>query len=83
VEQSSTKKPRNNGSRRKQKATNTPIKIWISEGIKIGSINIRGLTIMKMLLLMDIEALDVICVQETWLAEGAQVPALPGFKVVE
>ena len=38
---------------------------------------------MKMLLLMDIEALDVICVQETWLAEGAQVPALPGFKVVE
>jgi len=55
----------------------------MAEGIKIGSINIRGLTIMKMLLLMDIEALDVICVQETWLAEGAQVPALPGFKVVE
>ena len=45
--------------------------------------NIRDLTMMKIFLLMDIEALDVISFQETWLAEGAQVPALPGFKVLE
>jgi hypothetical protein len=75
--------PRANGSRRKQRKTHTPIKRWITEGIKIGSVNIRGLTLMKIFLIIDIEALDVICFQETWLAEGAQIPAIPGFKVVE
>jgi hypothetical protein len=55
----------------------------MSEGIKIGSINIRGLTIMKIFLLLEIEDLDVLCIQETWMEKGAQVPVIPGFKVIE
>ena len=27
--------------------------------------------------------MDILCVQETWLAEGALLPDLPGYKVVE
>ena len=38
---------------------------------------------MKLFLLLEIDNLDVLCVQETWMEEGAQVPAIPGFKVVE
>lgn len=32
---------------------------------------------------MEQEEVDILCIQETWLAEGAQTPELPGFKVVE
>jgi exonuclease III len=38
---------------------------------------------MKLFLLREIEDLDVLCIQETWIEPGAQVPAIPGFKVVE
>jgi hypothetical protein len=38
---------------------------------------------MKLFLLLEIEDLDVLCVQETWMEEGAQVPAIPGYRVVE
>ena len=38
---------------------------------------------MKIFLLREIEDLDVLCIQETWIEPGAQVPAIPGFKVVE
>ena len=76
-------KPRANGSRRKPQGTRTPIKRWTYEGIKIGSVSIRGLTLLKLFLVLEIEDLDVICVQETWMEAGAQVPAIPGFKVLE
>ena len=38
---------------------------------------------MKLFLLNEIEHVDVLCVQETWMEEGAMVPVIPGFKVVE
>ena len=38
---------------------------------------------MKIFLLREIEDLDVLCVQETWMEPRAQVPAIPGFNVVE
>ena len=38
---------------------------------------------MKLFLLNEIEHVDVLCVQETWMEEGAMVPAIPGCKVVE
>jgi exonuclease III len=38
---------------------------------------------MKLFLLNEIEDVDVLCVQETWMEEGAMVPAIPGFRVVE
>jgi exonuclease III len=59
------------------------VKRWEKEGIKIGTVNIRGLTMLKMFLLGDIENIDVLCVQETWMEEGALMPSIPGYKVVE
>jgi hypothetical protein len=44
---------------------------------------VRGLTFLKLLLLLEIEELDVLCIQETWMAAGATVPAIPGYNVVE
>jgi hypothetical protein len=38
---------------------------------------------MKLLLLMELSDLDIICIQETWMATGAPVPDMPGYKVVE
>jgi hypothetical protein len=38
---------------------------------------------MKLLLLMELSDLDIICNQETWMATGAPVPDMPGYKVVE
>jgi exonuclease III len=32
---------------------------------------------------MEVEELDVLCVQETWMAAGATAPAIPGYHVVE
>jgi exonuclease III len=32
---------------------------------------------------MELEDLDVLCIQESWMAAGAPVPAMPGYKVVE
>ena len=55
----------------------------MENGIKIGSVNLRGLTLMKLFILREIEDLDVLCIQETWIEPGAQVPAIPDFKVVE
>jgi exonuclease III len=51
--------------------------------VTIGSVNIRGLTYLKLLLLLEIEKFDVLCVQETWMAAGATAPAIPGYHVVE
>ena len=56
------KNTRNNGSRRKPNGTSTPLKRWNEEGIKIGSVNLRGLTLLKVFLLREIEDLDVLCV---------------------
>jgi hypothetical protein len=59
------------------------VKRWEKEGIKIGTVNIRGLTMLKMFLLGDIENIDVLCAQETWMEYGALMPSIPGYKVVE
>jgi hypothetical protein len=57
-----TKHTRTNGSRRKSRGANTAIKRWSTDGITIGSINIRGLTYMKLFMLCEIKKLDVLCV---------------------
>jgi hypothetical protein len=60
-----------------------PLRRWQNKGMIIGSLNIRGLTFLKLLLLMEMEDLDVLCLYETWMAAGATVPAIPGYNVVE
>jgi hypothetical protein len=44
---------------------------------------VRGLTYEKLLLILEQEDVDILCIQETWIAEGAPIPELPGYKVVE
>jgi exonuclease III len=34
-------------------------------------VNVRGLTFLKLLLLLELEDLDVLCIQETWMAAEA------------
>lgn len=45
--------------------------------------NIRGLTYLKLLLIMDQDEFDVLCLQETWVAEQADPPQLKGYKLFE
>jgi exonuclease III len=44
---------------------------------------VRGLTYCKLLTLLEQLDVDVLCIQETWIAEGAQLSDLPGYRVVE
>ena len=74
---------RSNGSRRRDTGKIKPIQHWQTEGVKIGSINIRGLTYDKILVLLEQADVDILCIQETWMAEGAEMPELPGYRVAE
>ena len=38
---------------------------------------------MKLLLILEQEDIDVLCLQETWIADGATPPTLDGFTLVE
>ena len=38
---------------------------------------------MKLLLILEQEDIDVFCLQETWIADGAAPPTLEGFTLVE
>jgi hypothetical protein len=53
---------RTNGSRRKGNTRSPPLHRWEQKGITIGSVNIRGLTFLKLLLLLELEDLDILCV---------------------
>jgi hypothetical protein len=53
---------RTNGSRRRNKSANSNLKTWLTQGLKIGSINIRGLTYLKLYMLLAQCELDVISV---------------------
>ena len=49
----------------------------------MGSINVRGLSYLKLLLIMDQANFDVLCLQETWIADAADPPQLKGYKLYE
>jgi hypothetical protein len=34
---------------------------------------------MKLLLILTCEDIDIFCIQETWIAEGAPAPHIDGF----
>jgi Exonuclease III len=38
---------------------------------------------LKLLLILEHEDIDVLCLQETWIADGAAPPILDGFSLVE
>jgi exonuclease III len=38
---------------------------------------------MKLILILESEDIDILCLQETWIAEGTAPLTLPGFTVIE
>ena len=38
---------------------------------------------MKLLLILTCEDIDIFCIQETWIAEGAPTPHIDGFYLIE
>jgi exonuclease III len=56
---------------------------WESTGLMVGSINIRGASLFKLFLILEQHTLDVLCIQETWLAQSTVQLQVPGFVVYE
>jgi exonuclease III len=56
---------------------------WQNSGITVGSINVRGLSYLKLVALMEQDEFDVLCIQETWMAEPTDPPLLKGYKLLE
>jgi hypothetical protein len=38
---------------------------------------------MKLMLILEAEDIDILCLQETWIAEGTAPPNLEGFNLIE
>jgi exonuclease III len=45
--------------------------------------NVRGLTYLKLVAILEQDDFDVLCLQETWMAEPADPPLLKGYKLLE
>lgn len=45
--------------------------------------NIRGLTYLKLTALLEQVELDVLCLQETWIAAHADPPHIAGYRLLE
>ena len=73
------KRKRTNGSARLKKSQVTRIKRWESQGISVGSINIAGVSLFKLYMLLESHALDVLCIQETWLTPSSVQLNIPGY----
>jgi exonuclease III len=47
--------------------------------MNIGSINIAGISLLKIYMLTELHKLDVLCIQETWLANSTIKLNIPGY----
>jgi exonuclease III len=56
---------------------------WENTGLNVGSINIAGLSLLKVYMLTELHLLDVLCIQETWLTASTTKLAIPGYQVFE
>lgn len=45
--------------------------------------NVRGLTYLKLLAILEQDDFDVLCLQETWIANPAEPPLLKGYTLLE
>ena len=50
---------------------------------QFGSINIAGISNIKVYMLLAIHTLDILCVQETWLTSSTVKLDIPGYQVYE
>jgi exonuclease III len=46
-------------------------------------LNIQGFSYIKILLLLEQENINILCLQETWISEGTAAPILEGFTLVK
>ena len=75
---------RSNGSKRSRAKRKANRNRWAESGIAVGSVNIAGVSYFKVLLLLDLHALDVLCLQETWLVgQNKQELDIPGYTTLE
>jgi exonuclease III len=51
--------------------------------LSIGSINIAGISNIKIYMLLEVHTLDVLCIQETWLTSSSVKLDIPGYQVYE
>ena len=63
--------------------TTKPIQRWCTNGIQIASLNIHDFSYIKLLLILEQENIDILCLQETWISEDTAAPILDGFKLIE
>ncbi len=49
----------------------------------MGSTNVRGLSYLKLISILEQDEFDVLCLQETWMANDADPLLLKGYKIVE
>jgi exonuclease III len=56
---------------------------WKNEGMSIGSINIAGISNIKIYMLLEVHNLDILCIQETWLTSSTVKLDIPGYQVYE
>ena len=59
------------------------IQRWQKSGITVGSMNVRGLSYLKLMAILEQDDFDVLCLQERWMAEPADPPILKGYKLME
>ena len=45
--------------------------------------NVRGLTYLKLLAILEQDEFDILCLQETWVAEHTAPPLLMGYTLLE
>jgi exonuclease III len=45
--------------------------------------NIRGLTYLKLIAILEQDEFDILCLQETWIAEHADPPELKDYTLIE
>jgi exonuclease III len=51
--------------------------------MSIGSINIAGISNIKIFMLLEVHTLDILCIQETWLTSSTVTLDIPGYQVYE
>ena len=45
--------------------------------------NVRGLTYLKLQAILEQDEFDVLCLQETWVAESTSPPMIKGYTLLE
>jgi hypothetical protein len=73
------RRKRNNGSARVKQAKNTRLNRWMKSGINVGSLNIAGISMYKVLMILETHTFDVLCLQETWLTPSTVQLNIPGY----